>query len=169
MNSNPQTGVVVTGLTPGGLVERSGVMVGDIVYAVNGMRVLYAIETTEILKSAPAGTLMLDLVRGALLPEESSELLLGAHDPGGEDPIDDPILEEPEEDASNDACCCCRCCCCCFRCDLLLLLHTQTRRLRPLPRRPQIHLLPTTLLSLPPLRLLLPPPKRQPTEQAQPM
>ena len=43
MNSNPQSGVVVTGLTPGGLVERSGVQVGDIVYAVNGLRVLYAI------------------------------------------------------------------------------------------------------------------------------
>ena len=55
MNSNPKTGVVITGLTPGGLIEKCGVCVGDVVVSVNGHNVLYAIETTEMLKNAPVG------------------------------------------------------------------------------------------------------------------
>jgi hypothetical protein len=104
MNSNPQSGVVVTGLTPGGLVERSGVLVGDIVYAVNGMRVAYAIETTEVLKSATPGTIMLDIVRGALPLEEASVILVPVDeaDGVGEDHADEPAASVAETKAAEE-------------------------------------------------------------------
>ena len=72
MNSSPESGVVVTGLTPGGLCDRFGIMVGDNVISVNRQRVLYAIETTELLRSASVGTIELELVRND--PEDEEEV-----------------------------------------------------------------------------------------------
>ena len=106
MNSNPTSGVVVTGLTPGGLCERSGICVGDVVLSVNGKKVLYAIETTELLKSAAVGTIMLELLRQTEADEDApaeEEAPEGAPAPSDEAPAATTQPASAREPASPPA------------------------------------------------------------------
>lgn len=80
MNSDATTGVVVTGVTPGGLCDRAGLRESDVIYKVNDVQVLYAVHTTELLRAAEVGIIHLEVLRNedegedeAAAPDGASE------------------------------------------------------------------------------------------------
>ena len=82
LNSDVDTGVMVTGVTPGGLCDLAGLKISDAVLSVNGLPVTFAIETTELLRAAAVGTVTLELLRagavGALPAEDAGEEVVPA-------------------------------------------------------------------------------------------
>ncbi|MCA6264120.1 PDZ domain-containing protein, partial [Phenylobacterium sp.] len=60
-----QKAAIVTELIPGGPAERAGLVIGDIVLSVNGVRVRSSSEMTrQVAKASPGDLLRLEIIRG---------------------------------------------------------------------------------------------------------